>query len=330
MRSRDPLKAIVVDDSPERRLLWQRVPDVHPGPEEALVDICATAVNRADLLQRSGNYPPPPGAPPYLGLEMAGTVAEVGAAVSGVLPGDRVCALLAGGGYAEQVAVHHKLLMPIPGDLSCSAAAAVPEVFLTAFVNLFLEAGLSAGETALIHAGASGVGTAAIQLAGAEGCRVLATAGTAEKLACCRRLGAELAVNYREADFAAAVLDHGDGADVILDVAGGSHLASNLAVLKHKGHLVIISLMGGSQAAIDLALVLHKRLRIVGSLLRSRPVDEKIDIVRQFRRRFWSRLESGTIAPIIHAVLPVTEAEEAHRMLEDNESIGKVALQVRS
>ena len=324
------MNAIVVnDDSPQRELLWRQVPDPYPGPDEVLVDISATAVNRADLLQRSGDYPPPADAPVYLGLEMAGTVAEIGTAVTGVRQGDRVCALLAGGGYAEQVAVHHRLLTPIPGKLSFHEAAAIPEVFYTAFVNLFLEANLAKGETVLIHAGASGVGTAAIQLAREQGCRVVATAGSQEKLACCRRLGAELAVDYRDCDFAAAILDHCDGADVILDVAGGSHLASNLEVLKLKGRLVIISLLGGAQATIDLGTVLRKRLRVVGSLLRSRPLQEKIDIVHQFRQRFWAQLERGTMAPLIHAVLPVTEAEEAHRILRDNENIGKVVLRVR-
>ncbi len=265
---------------------------------------------------------------------MAGRVAEIGTNVSGVQTGDRVCALLAGGGYAERVAVHHKLLTPIAEGLPFNEAAAIPEAFYTAFVNLFLEAGLSRGETVLIHAGASGVGMAAIQLARVEGCRVLATAGSEEKLACCRRLGAELAVNYRRgdlaiADFATAVLDHCDGVDVALDVAGGSHLPSNIKVLKLKGRLVIISLLGGTEATIDLAAVLGKRLRIVGSLLRSRPLDEKIDIASQFRQRFWSVLERGSMAPLIHAVLPITEAEEAHRILNDNENIGKVVLQVR-
>ncbi len=260
---------------------------------------------------------------------MAGRVAEIGANVSDVQPGDRVCALLAGGGYAERVTVHHKLLTPIADGLPFNDAAAVPEAFYTAFVNLFLEAGLSPGETVLIHAGASGVGTAAIQLARVEGCRILATAGSEEKLACCRQLGAELAVNYRRDDLATAILDHCDGVDVVLDVAGGSHLPSNIEVLKLKGRLVIISLLGGTEATIDLAAVLGKRLRIVGSLLRSRPLEEKIDIANQFRQRFWSVLERGSMAPLIHAVLPITEAEEAHRILNDNENIGKVVLQVR-
>jgi len=324
------LNAIVVaDDTAQRRLLWQQVADPQPGPDEVLVDIHATGVNRADLLQRSGNYPPPPGAPPYMGLEMSGIVAEIGASVCDFRIGDRVCALLAGGGYAEQVAVHPGLLTPIPNGMSFDEAAAIPEAFYTAFVNLFLEAGLTKGETVLIHAAASGVGTAAIQLAREEGCRILASAGSEEKLACCRRLGAQLAVNYRESDLAAAILDYCDGADVVLDVTGGSQLASNIKVLKLKGRLIIISLLGGAQATIDLGAVLSKRLRLVGSLLRSRPLQEKIDIVRQFRQRFWPLLKHGTMAPLMHAVLPVTAAEEAHRILSDNENIGKVVLQIR-
>ena len=264
---------------------------------------------------------------------MAGTVAEIGAVETEFRPGDRVCGLLAGGGYAERVAVHHKLLTRLPERLSYQEAAAIPEAFYTAFVNLFLEAGLTRGETVLIHAGASGVGTAAIQLA-REDCRVLATAGLEEKLACCRRLGAELAVNYRSdagvgvADFATAVLDHCDGVDVILDVAGASHLQANVEILNTKGRLVIISLLGGATETLDLNAVLRKRLRIVGSLLRSRPVEEKIDIVSQFQERFWPALEHGSIAPLIHSVLPITEAEEAHRQLRENENIGKVVLEV--
>lgn len=315
--------------------MWQQVPDPVPGPDEILVDISATAVNRADLLQRHGKYPPPPGAPTYMGLEMAGRVAEIGAVDTELRPGDRVCGLLSGGGYAERVAVHHKLLAPLPEGLSDQQAAAIPEAFYTAFVNLYLEASLSRGETVLIHAGASGVGTAAIQLA-REDCQVLATAGSEEKLTCCRRLGAELAVNYRSdtgvgvADFANAVLDHCCyGVDVILDVAGASHLQANVEVLNTKGRLVILSLLGGATATLDLSAVLKKRLRIVGSLLRSRPVEEKIDIVSQFRERFWPALEHGSIAPLIHSVLPITEAEEAHRQLRENENIGKVVLEVQ-
>lgn len=324
------MKAIVVDsDSPELSLSWRDVPDPSCGSQEVLVDIHATAVNRADLLQRSGNYPPPPGAPPYLGLEMSGTVVSTGSAATGWQPGDRICALLAGGGYAEKTAVHHQMLVPIPDEWSFATAAAVPEVFYTAFVNLFLEAELKSGETALIHGGASGVGTAAIQLAREAGCRVVATAGSQEKLDRCRSLGAELVINYTERDFVDAILDHCDGIDVILDIVGGNYLEQNLKSLKLRGRLVVISLLGGSASNLDLGAVLGKRLRIIGSLLRSRPVEEKIAIVRQFEDRFWQLLVTGRVEPVIHQVLPITEVERAHQILADNRNIGKVVLQVR-
>ena len=324
------MKATVVDsDSPDHSLSWRDVPDPPCGSEEVLVDIHATAVNRADLLQRSGHYPPPPGASPYLGLEMSGTVAAVGASATGWQPGDRVCALLAGGGYAEKTAVHHQMLVPVPDHWSFTAAAAVPEVCYTAFLNLFLEAGLKSGETVLIHGGASGVGTAAIQLAREAGCRVVATAGSQEKVDRCRSLGAELVVNYRNRDFADAVLDHCDGVDVILDIVAGSYLEQNLKSLKLCGRLVVISLLGGSAGSLDLAAVLGKRLRIIGSLLRSRPLEEKIAIVSQFDDRFWQLLVDGRVAPVIHQVLPVTAAEEAHKILANNRNIGKVLLQIR-
>jgi len=324
------VKAIVVDsDSPESSLSWRDVPDPSCGSQEVLVDIHATAVNRADLLQRSGNYPPPPGAPPYLGLEMSGTVVSTGSAATGWQPGDRICALLAGGGYAEKTAVHHQMLVPIPDEWSFATAAAVPEVFYTAFVNLFLEAELKSGETALIHGGASGVGTAAIQLAREAGCRVVATAGSQEKLDRCRSLGAELVINYTERDFVDAILDHCDGIDVILDIVGGNYLEQNLKSLKLRGRLVVISLLGGSASNLDLGAVLGKRLRIIGSLLRSRPVEEKIAIVRQFEDRFWQLLVTGRVEPVIHQVLPITEVERAHQILADNRNIGKVVLQVR-
>ncbi len=324
------MKAIVVDsDSPELSLSWRDVPDPSCGSQEVLVDIHATAVNRADLLQRSGNYPPPPGAPPYRGLEMSGTVVSTGSAATGWQPGDRICALLAGGGYAEKTAVHHQMLVPIPDEWSFATAAAVPEVLYTAFVNLFLEAELKSGETALIHGGASGVGTAAIQLAREAGCRVVATAGSQEKLDRCRSLGAELVINYTERDFVDAILDHCDGIDVILDIVGGNYLEQNLKSLKLRGRLVVISLLGGSASNLDLGAVLGKRLRIIGSLLRSRPVEEKIAIVRQFEDRFWQLLVTGRVEPVIHQVLPITEVERAHQILADNRNIGKVVLQVR-
>ena len=327
------MKAIVVDaETPGRPLRWAEIPDPGIGPREVLVDVHATAVNRADLLQRAGGYPPPPGAPETLGLEMSGIVAGAGAEVTRARPGDRVCALLAGGGYAERAAVDERLLIPVPGDWDFGRAAAVPEVFLTAYLNLFEEAALQPRETVLVHGGASGVGTAAIQLARNQGCRVLATAGTGAKRDLCRRLGAELAVDYRNG-FRDAVGSHlgtsEGGVDVVLDVAGASHLADNLECLGLKGRLVVLSLLGGSRAEIDLSLVLRKRLRIVGSLLRARPVEEKDHIISRFRTRFLEALVSGDMEPVIDRVLPIEEAGEAHEVLERNDNLGKVILQVR-
>ena len=325
------MKAIVVDSESEGYpLSWEEVPDPAYGPDEVLVDIHATAVNRADLLQRAGNYPPPLDAPPYMGLEMAGIIAAVGANVGEWQAGDRVCALLGGGGYAEQVAVPHQLLVRLPDDWDFKTGAAVVEVFYTAFVNMFMEAELQQGETLLVHGGASGVGTAAIQLARAAGCRVLVTAGTRAKLDRCLELGAEFGVNYKEQDFAAAILHYTDGVDVILDIAGGQYLERNLRLLKLKGRLVVIALLTGAQGQIDLSALLRRRLRLIGSVLRSRTLDEKTAIVRQFDKRFWPRLVEGKIKPIIDTVLPITRTEEAHQILAQNRNIGKVVLTVRN
>ena len=327
------MKAIAVDtETPGRPLRLAEVADPEIGPREVLVEVHATAVNRADLLQRAGGYPPPPGAPETLGLELAGIVTEAGSQVSRARPGDRVCALLAGGGYAERAAVDERLLIPMPDGWDFARGAAVPEVFLTAYLNLFEEAGLQSGETVLVHGGASGVGTAAIQLARHQGCRVLATAGTGAKRDLCRRLGAELAVDYRNG-FREAVADHlgasEGGVDVVLDVAGASHLADNIECLGLKGRLVVLSLLGGSRAELDLSLVLRKRLRIVGSLLRARPVEEKAHIISRFRTRFLDALIDGRLEPVIDRVMPIEEAGAAHAVLERNENLGKVILQVR-
>ncbi|MEE2659626.1 MAG: NAD(P)H-quinone oxidoreductase [Candidatus Latescibacterota bacterium] len=325
------MKAIVVDsETPGNPLHWEEVPEPVVGADDVLVDIAATAVNRADLLQRSGNYPPPPGAPETLGLEMAGVVSQVGERVPEYRIGDRVCGLLGGGGYAERVALPHGHLLRIPEHWDLATAAAVPEVFLTAYINLFGEADLQNGETVLIHGGASGVGTAAIQLARAADCRVLVTAGTEAKRQRCMELGAELAVDYRNG-FIEPIREHlgGDGADVILDVAGASHLGDNMAVMARQGRLIVISVLGGTEAQIDLGLLLRQRLRLIGSLLRSRPSEEKSEIVHSFRRRFWADLEEGRIEAIIHTVLPIEEAERAHAILEANENIGKVIMEIR-
>jgi len=324
------MKAILVDaDSPDHALRWGEVPDPVPGPGEVLVEIRATAVNRADLLQRAGKYPPPPGAPPWLGLEMAGVVAQVGEGVQGWKKGDRVCALLAGGGYAEKVAVPQQLLVRLPADWDFVKAAAFPEVFYTAFVNLFMEAQLQPGEIALIHGGASGVGTAAIQLARQAGCRAVVTASTRAKWERCLELGAELAIDYTAGDFAEAIRERLGGVDVVLDIAGGAYLERNLKVLNPRGRLVFIALLGGATAPIDLGVVMRKRLRLIGSVLRSRSLEEKTGIVRQFAARFWPLMEEGRIGPVIDTVLPIARAAEAHQILAENRNIGKVVLTVR-
>ncbi len=331
------MKAILVDtESPNRDLLWQDAADPVAREGQVLVDIHASAVNRADLLQRGGHYPPPPGESEILGLEMAGVVAAAGPGASDWRVGDRVCALLGGGGYAERVAVDARQLLPVPDGWSFERAAAVPEVFLTAWLNLFREGALLAGETVLIHAGASGVGTAAIQLAREAGCRVLATAGTESKRERCRQLGAAFACDYKDTDFAAEIRKYlattdspGRAVDVILDVAGASHLARNLDVLAPQGRLVLLALLGGADGEIDLGLVLRKRLRLIGSTLRSRPVAEKGDIIAGFRGQFWEALVSGRIEPIIDRVLPVQDAGQAHAVIESNTTIGKVILAVR-
>ena len=331
------MKAILVDtESPNRDLLWQDAADPVASEGQVLVDIHASAVNRADLLQRGGHYPPPPGESEILGLEMAGVVAAAGPGASDWRVGDRVCALLGGGGYAERVAVDARQLLPVPDGWSFERAAAVPEVFLTAWLNLFREGALLAGETVLIHAGASGVGTAAIQLAREAGCRVLATAGTESKRERCRQLGAAFACDYKDTDFAAEIREvlattdsPGQAVDVVLDVAGASHLARNLDVLAPQGRLVLLALLGGTDGEIDLGLVLRKRLRLIGSTLRSRPVAEKGDIIAGFRSQFWEALVSGRIEPIIDRVLPVQDAGQAHTVIESNTTIGKVILAVR-
>jgi putative PIG3 family NAD(P)H quinone oxidoreductase len=326
------MKAIIVQgDSQNPLLVWEDVDDIDYGPEEVLVDVRATAVNRADLSQARGHYPPPPGASEILGLEMAGVIRAVGAGVSGWKAGDRVCALLSGGGYAEQAAVPYQMLLRLPDDWTFAQGAAVPEVWYTAFVNLFLEANLQPGETALIHAGASGVGTAAIQLAVAAGARACVTAGAAEKLNRCRALGAMLAINYKTEDFLERVLaaTKNEGVDVILDPVGGPYLARNIQALRPFGRLINIGLLGGGEGQLNMGLVLRKRLRIVGSTLRARPLAEKIAITRQFEQRFWPRLTCNELRPVIDRILPITEAQAAHEYVAQNKNVGKVILEVK-
>ncbi len=313
------------------RLSWEEVPDVSYEADEVLVKVMATAVNRADLLQARGAYPPPPGASEILGLEMAGMIIAKGEQVSDEWKiGDRVCALLPGGGYAERVAVPAEMLLRLPDSWSFVQGTAVPEVWLTAFVNLFLEGDLKKGETVLIHAGASGVGTAAIQLAAVTECQVIVTASQPEKLAKCRELGASTAINYKEQDFLQETLaaTGGEGVDVILDPVGGAYLDRNVKALKPFGRLVNIGLLSGGHGEMDMARLLRNRLKIIGSTLRSRPPAEKIKIVKQFESGFWPLLKSGELQPVIDTTFPITQAQEAHDYVAQNKNIGKVVLVV--
>jgi tumor protein p53-inducible protein 3 len=323
------MKAIVVHgDSRQPELVWADVPDPVYGPDEVLVAVKATAVNRADLSQARGNYPPPPGVTDILGLEMAGVIVATGDQIVDWQVGDRVCALLPGGGYAELAAVPAGLLMPIPEQWDFAQAAAVPEVWLTAFVNLFLEGGLQAGETVLIHAGASGVGTAAIQLAVQAGATPYITAGSQEKLSACRALGALLAINYKDEDFLTAVLaaTDGRGVNLILDPVGGNYLERNVRVLAEYGRMVNIGLLGGAKGELDMGLLLRRSLRLAGSRLRPRPLAEKMAITRHFRERFWPLLLAGSLRPIIDCHFPLPEAQAAHTYVAQNQNIGKVIL----
>ena len=305
-------------------------PRPQPGPHELLVEVAATAVNRADTLQRQGKYPPPPGESPLLGLEMAGTVVETGPEVQRWQVGDRVCGLLGGGGYAAYAVIHEDLAMPIPDGLSLVAAAALPEVFLTAYQALFWLARLQPGERVLVHAGASGVGTAAIQLARLHGAEVWVTASAA-KHDRCRALGAQLAIDYRQADFAAVVREQtqGQGVAVILDFLAAPYFQRNLDSLALDGRLVMLALMGGIKAeSVNLLPLLRKRLQVMGSTLRNRSLAYKIDLSRALVADAWPAFAAGTLQPVIDRVLPWTEAATAHRLIEANDTIGKVVLAV--
>ncbi len=323
------MRAVVITEPGGPEVLrWSEVPDPAPGPGDVLIDIVTAGINRADLLQRQGFYPPPQGAPPYPGMECSGRVVAVGAEVTDWKPGDEVCALLAGGGYAEQVAVPAGQVMPVPGDLSVSEAAALPEATCTVYSNLFQAGGLEAGETALIHGGASGIGTTAIQMAKAYGARVICTAGTPEKLARCRELGADVAASYRDEDFVEVVKDatDGRGADVILDIMGASYLARNLASLANNGRLVIIGRQGGSRAELDLGVLQAKRGSIHATTLRARPAAEKAAIVSATRDNIWPLISAGKLVPVIDRTIPMPDAAEAHRLLEAGVTTGKLLL----
>lgn len=326
------MKAIqVVREEDGPCLLWAEADEPVMGPDDVLVDIHATTLNRADLSQAAGNYPPPAGASPILGLDMAGTIAAVGANVTGWQVGDRVCSLLAGGGYAERTVVDGRMLFPVPAGWSWAEAASLPEVYLTAFVNIFMEATFQAGETVLVHGGASGVGTAAIQLVKAAGGTVITTAGKPEKVAACLSVGADRAVNYNDEDFVEATRQFtgGAGVDVILDMVGAAYLQRNISLLKVRGRLVWISVLGGAVGEINIGQLMGKRARLIGSVLRARPLDEKLEIVRRFRAQFWPHIESGAIRPVIDRTFPVQEAQAAHEYMRGYENIGKIVLVVR-
>jgi putative PIG3 family NAD(P)H quinone oxidoreductase len=325
------MRAIVFDQPGDESVL--RIGEVEsprPGPNELRIRVRATAVNRADLLQRRGFYPPPPGASPILGLECAGEVIEPGAAVRGWKKGNRVMALLAGGGYAEEVVVDAGSAMHVPDALSDPEAGALPEVFLTAFLNVFLLGEPPAGGSVLVHGGGSGVGTAAITLGKEAGLRVLVTAGSDEKCRRCREHGADVAINYKAEDFADAVrkATEGRGVNVVLDSIGGSYLTKNLACLALEGRLVVIGLMGGAQGELDLATLLQKRQRIIGSTLRARPIGDKAAIVDAFVARFGEALGAGRIRPVVDRELPLERAADAHRLVQASEHFGKVVLRV--
>jgi putative PIG3 family NAD(P)H quinone oxidoreductase len=309
-------------------LTWAEVPVPEPGEGEVLVEVAASAVNRADLLQRQGFYDPPPGAAPYPGLECAGRITALGPGVSGWAVGDEVCALLAGGGYAEQVVVPTGQLLPVPEGVELTAAASLPEVTCTIWSNVFMVAHLRPGETLLVHGGGSGIGTMAIQLAKAVGARVAVTAGSAEKLEQCAALGADILINYREQDFVeelSAATD-GQGADVILDIIGAKYLNQNVKALAYNGRLAIIGLQGGVKGELNLGALLAKRAAVTATSLRSRPVAEKTAIVAAVREHVWPLLADGRVRPVVHATVPMSQAADAHRALEESSHTGKILL----
>ena len=323
------MRAVVITEPGEPEVLnWQEVPDPVPAPGEVVIDVAASGVNRADLMQREGFYPPPPGAPPYPGLECSGRVRAVGAAVTGWRPGDQVCALLAGGGYAEQVAVPAGQLLPVPDSVDITTAAAFPETACTVYANVFQLAGLASGELLLVHGGSSGIGTMAIQLAKAFGARVACTAGSPQKLDRCRELGADVVINYRTEDFVAAVKDAtgGAGADVILDIMGASYLARNLDALATDGRLVIIGRQGGSRADIDLGVLQAKRASLYATTLRARPAHQKAAVVAAVLEHVWPLIGAGQVAAVIDRELPMSQAAQAHRAMAASEHIGKILL----
>jgi putative PIG3 family NAD(P)H quinone oxidoreductase len=320
----------IVAESPEQ-LSWQEVPDATAGDGEVLIKVAAAGVNRADVLQAAGKYPPPPGASDIIGMEVSGVVAAAGSGVTEWSVGQEICALLAGGGYAEYVAVPAGQVMPIPHGVDLVDAAGLPEVACTVWSNLVMTAHLSKAQLLLMHGGASGIGTLAIQVARALGARVAVTAGSAEKLEFCRELGAEITINYRDEDFVARLREETDGADVIFDIMGASYLDRNIDALATDGQLVIIGMQGGLKGELNIGKLLAKRARVIGTTLRGRPVsgpNSKSEIVQAVTASVWPMLADGRVRPIIGARMPIQQASEAHQQLVSGRVTGKVVLTV--
>lgn len=317
-------------------LQWRDVPDPQAGPGQVVIDIAAAGINRADVLQRQGSYPPPPGAPEYPGMEVSGRVRTVGEGVTAWAAGDEVCALLGGGGYAQQVAVAATQLLPRPAGNSASAtvdlvaSAGLPEAVATVWSNLFMVAGLHKEQRLLIHGGASGIGTMAIQLARRAGAHVAVTCGTARKAAACRALGAELTIDYHDEDFVEAVRGwtDGKGADVVLDVIGAKYLARNIEALAIEGQLVVIGLQGGARGELDLGRLLSRRLTIVGTTLRSRDDDAKARIVAACRDNVWPAITTGEVRPVVYRVIDGGDFAAAHRLMAEGDHIGKIVVSI--
>ncbi|MBW0016495.1 MAG: NAD(P)H-quinone oxidoreductase [Mycobacterium sp.] len=320
----------IVAKSPDQ-LLWQEVPDVSPGPDEVLIKVAAAGVNRADVLQAAGKYPPPPGASETIGMEVSGFVVDVGPNVTEWTAGQEVCALLAGGGYAEFVVAPAGQVMPIPATVNLVDAAGLPEVACTVWSNLVLTAHLSEGQLLLLHGGASGIGSHAIQVARDLGATVAVTAGSQEKLDLCRRLGAQITINYREEDFVARINDECDGADVILDIMGAAYLDRNIDALATDGQLVVIGMQGGVTGELNLGKLMGKRGRVIGTTLRARPAsgpNSKTSIAQAVTASVWPMIAGGRVRPIIGERMPIERAAEAHKLMVSGELVGKIVLTV--
>jgi len=327
------MHAVVISEPGGPEVLrWTEVEDPRPGPGEVLVEVAAAGVNRADMMQRQGLYPPPPGAPPYPGLECSGTIAALGEGVTQWDIGDSVCALLSGGGYAEQVVVPAGQLLPVPKSTTLVEAAALPETACTVYSNVFLIARLTADETLLVHGGGSGIGTMAIQLAKHFGARVVVTAGSQSKLDACRTLGADIMINYREDDFVESLMaaTDGHGADVILDIVGASYLARNIAALAPDGRIANIGMQQGRKAELDFGALMAKRGSISSTSLRARPAAQKASIVAAVAENVWPVIDSGVIRPVIDTELPMPEAAQAHRIMTGSTHTGKILLRAKS